>query len=84
MDLIRKLRISSVIAGPEARKLYLAAAEEIELCHARLEIYHHLVFGDGDELVRRDSDYEGRHKKPDAIDCRDATIELLEQSAKTH
>lgn len=76
-DLICDLRIAAAIAGPNARELYLAAANEIERCHARLEIDHVGVMR-GDEIVRRAVPYAERFDLPDGIDCRDATIDLLE------
>ena len=76
-DLIKSLRVAAAIAGPEARKLYLAAADEIERCHARLEIDHcHKTVGEA--LHRVEIPYSERTAFPDAVTCRDATIELLE------
>ena len=76
-DLITDLRIAAAIGGPNARKLYLAAADEIERCHARLEIDHEFVVK-GDDLVRRAVPYHLRREQPDAVECRDATIQFWE------
>lgn len=78
-DLITDLRIAAAIAGPNARKLYLAAADEIERCHSRLEIDHEFVMR-GDGLERRAVPYNRRHEQPDAVECRDATIQFMERS----
>lgn len=60
-----------------------AVQAEIQRCHKRLEITH--VFKMRDEnsgLERVEIPYEERRQQPDGIECRDATIALLEQSNK--
>ncbi|MGR3813791.1 MAG: hypothetical protein ACU0AU_06845 [Cognatishimia activa] len=76
-DLIVNLRISAAIAGPRARELYLAAADEIERCHARLEIDHEFELV-GADLVKRAIPYADRKNTMDAVECRDMTITMLE------
>lgn len=65
------------MAGPEARKLYLAAANEIERCHARLEIDYEFVLVRG-ELVKVPITYAARKDATNAVECRDMTISMLE------
>lgn len=55
-----------------------AARAEIARCHERLEIDHHFVLGEGEELVRVEVPYAERSHEIDGIECRDATIKLLE------
>lgn len=76
-DLIEDLRFAALLAGPEARKLYWAAADEIERCHRRLEIDRMWKLGpDGGVPVT--IPYAERASFPDGITCRDETISLLE------
>lgn len=51
---------------------------EVERCHARLEIDHYFQASDGNELVRVDVPMEARHGLPDAVECRDETIKLID------
>ncbi|MGR3815186.1 MAG: hypothetical protein ACU0AU_13905 [Cognatishimia activa] len=76
-DLIVDLRIAATIAGPKARELYLAAADEIERCHERLEIDHEFELV-GEDLVKGAIPYAVRKDATDAVECRDMTISMLE------
>lgn len=76
-DLIVDLRIAAAVAGPRARELYLAAADEIERCHERLEIDHEFELV-GEDLVKRAIPYADRKTTMDAVECRDMTISMLE------
>jgi hypothetical protein len=60
-----------------------ALRKERGRCHARLEIDHVWVMGDNDDsdLERRDIPLAERGEIPDGIECRDATIAVLEQDA---
>ena len=80
-DLIKSLRVAAAIAGPEARKLYLSAASEIERCHARLEIDHCFKMV-GEDMHRVDIPYADRAAFPDAVTCRDATISLHHEQSE--
>ncbi len=54
------------------------AEKEVKRCHERLEINHHFVLGDDNELVRVEVPMSERADEIDGIECRDATISLLE------
>lgn len=58
-----------------------ALRAEVARCHARLEI-DHVYVADGDELVRREVPMDERLSMPDAVECRDATISILEADAR--
>jgi hypothetical protein len=60
------------------------AEEEIARCHARLEIDHVYVMGDtpDHDIVRQEVPMNERQNIPDAVECRDATIALLEADLK--
>jgi hypothetical protein len=81
-DLLADLKIAAAIAGPNARDLYLAAAAEIERCHARLEIDHHYVLDktQPNGFRRIETPYKDRATFPDAVACREATIKELERT----
>lgn len=58
---------------------------EVERCHERLEIDHVWKIGDGGIGVARvDVPMSERAEMPDAVTCRDATIELLESTKDEH
>lgn len=82
-DLLKDLMLAEKLAtgnSPNAARLYRAARLEIERCHARLEIDHHFVLpSKGTELIRRETPYAERFSIPDAVECRDATISLIER-----
>ena len=82
-DLLQDLLIAERLAkgnSPNAARLYREARLEIKRCHARLEIDHHYVMPpSGTKLERRETPWCDRISMPDAVECRDATIELLEQ-----
>lgn len=68
---------------PLLEKNLLGAIDEIERCHARLEIDHVFVMHpDTNELVRQEVPYEDRMDMSDGISCRDATISILEGDSK--
>lgn len=54
---------------------------EVARCHARLEIDHVFV-AEGDDFVRREVPMNERLSLPDAVECRDATISILEADAR--
>jgi len=53
------------------------AETEIARCHARLEIDHAFI-PDGGEFIRFEIPMAERSQWPDAIECRDATIRILD------
>lgn len=59
--------------------LITSLVSERDRCHARLEIDHYYVMGENDDLVRREVPPDQRHTQIDGIECRDATISVLEQ-----
>ncbi|WP_422383261.1 hypothetical protein [Roseibium album] len=81
-DLLNDLRIAERLAegnSPNAARLYREARIEIERCHSRLEIDHHFVMPvSGGEPVRRETPWCDRISMPDGIECRGATIAMLE------
>lgn len=60
-----------------------ALRKERDHCHTRLEIDRVWVMGDNDDsdLEPRDIPLDERGEIPDGIECRDATISVLEQDA---
>lgn len=64
----------------EAAERIEALTAEVERCHARLEIDHMWQANDTDPMlsVCVDVPMEERSSVPDAVRCRDATIQLLE------
>jgi len=87
-DLIKDCRRAAKVLQEKgsfftAQSILEDAAAEIERCHARLEIDHCFVMGaEKEELVRKDIPYPERLNTPDAVECRDATISLLEDDLK--
>lgn len=79
-DVIAELRVLGKSAALTAlHPLFNAAADEIQRCHERLEIDHcFLHVRNVKKLSRRENPYQERGAFPDAIDCRDAKIALLE------
>lgn len=81
-DLRRKAEAMKVLSHDPVVSLHsddvLALIAEIYRCHARLEIDHVYRVVDGG-TVREDVAYADRGNVPDGIECRDATIGLLEE-----
>lgn len=80
-DLIKELIIAENLASgnsPNAANLYRRAREEIERCHARLEIDHYFILK-GREMVRKEIPWNERETWPDGISARDETIALLDE-----
>lgn len=73
---LEALRTALAIERERAEK----AEKEVERCHARLEIDHHFVMSgnDDDDLVRVEIPLEDRQHEIDGIECRDATIKMLD------
>lgn len=61
-----------------AASLILSQQEEIDRCHARLEIDHVFVAA-GDDFKRREVPMPERANMPDGITARDETIKLLDE-----
>lgn len=80
-ELREMLRDALSLSQSLARELGEAKAE-IERCHARLEIDHHFVFENG-AAKRVEVALGDRLDEPDGIECRDATIQILEQNCET-
>ena len=79
-DVIAELRLLNESLSLKAlHQLFNAAADEIERCHVRLEIDHCFKHVTGTtEPLRYEIPYQERGAFPDAIDCREATISLME------
>ncbi|MBW3096857.1 hypothetical protein [Pseudohoeflea coraliihabitans] len=65
----------AALAEVEAIAAYVAELEaEVARCHTRLEVDHHYVLGDGEELQRVEIPPSERKGEVDGIEARDATI----------
>ncbi|MCW5720761.1 MAG: hypothetical protein KIS86_06425 [Devosia sp.] len=76
--------ISPLVTLSQASSVIAGLKEEVERCHARLEIDHEWVVGGNDDsgLERREIPIEERASQIDGIECRDATITELEREVE--
>lgn len=79
IDTLRREARAEHGVDPIMSKMLNDAAEEIERCHARLEITHVYRLGQNgvDDFIRMDVPYKNRFALPDAIEARDVTIALM-------